>query len=274
MKKKNIRKSVEFVINNYEQDIFDGKKAYEAYVAKNGILRIPNKQNKRLNLKVISFVAASITAIAFILLSVINNDIHVVSMDKKIEVIMPDSSKIVLYPNSSISYNKNSYITKERIITIDSGKVYFDVKENTNKAFIVECDRSTTMVTGTSFQISQNSNGVSIYVETGSVDFSHKESGKYLSLTKGMSALLPNELETPQIINEPLPNPLVWVTGVFIYKNTPLSIVAMELSKYYGVNIRIDNNEHVLTAEFKDNELNEIIDVIETVFNINVYVNE
>ena len=60
------------------------------------------------------------------------------------------------------------------------------------------------------------------------------------------------------------------LNGSFIFDNTPLPKVLEELSKFYKVKLVANKTDKRLTANFKDKNLDEIIEIIEKVLNVKI----
>ncbi|AYN69300.1 FecR family protein [Euzebyella marina] len=90
---------------------------------------------------------------ALYLLSVDRSTIEInnyTQLDK--EFILPDSSIVILKPNSTVSYNKK--FSKREVAL--SGQAFFDVVKDSLKEFTVETSRTSTRVLGTSFLVTEN----------------------------------------------------------------------------------------------------------------------
>lgn len=101
--------------------------------------------------------------------------------DSAISFYLPDSTHIYLNKNSSLSYPDNfAGLTREVKL---SGEAFFEVAHNAQKPFIIEAGNTETKVTGTSFNIREDTQNkkVVITVLTGQVKFKAKKNADHLS---------------------------------------------------------------------------------------------
>lgn len=68
------------------------------------------------------------------------------------QLVLPDGSKVSLYPHSTLKYDSSLYNVRDRRLYL-SGKGFFDVAHNAGKAFIVYSRGISTMALGTAFRI-------------------------------------------------------------------------------------------------------------------------
>ena len=124
---------------------------------------------------------------------------------------------------------------------------------------------------GTSFNVRHLSEKTEVIVETGVVKVSKgKETVELRKGEKvkiiGPQAKLTKELNKDQLYN-------YYRTKEFVANSTPLWRVVEVLNDAYGVNIVIDNPELrnlSLTTTFKEQSLDNILDIISKTFNIKV----
>ncbi|MCH7415067.1 FecR domain-containing protein [Belliella sp. R4-6] len=90
------------------------------------------------------------------------------------EIYLPDSSKVLLKPNSKIRYSSD--FGKERLVDLE-GNAFFDVRKNPNSPFTVQANSLDIKVLGTSFDIMsfKNITESKITVATGLVSVSNEE---------------------------------------------------------------------------------------------------
>ena len=90
------------------------------------------------------------------------------------EIYLPDSSKVLLKPNSKIRYSSD--FVKERLVDLE-GNAFFDVRKNPNSPFTVQANSLEIKVLGTSFDIMsfKNITESKITVATGLVSVSNEE---------------------------------------------------------------------------------------------------
>jgi transmembrane sensor len=124
-------------------------------------------------------IAAAIAILALALYPFINSgpdDITITSGDQVATIYLPDSSKVWLNTNSSLTYS-DGYGIGERTVRLQ-GEGYFDVRHASDQKFFVTTKLSSVEVTGTAFNVKEDSSGVVLTVEKGSVIFTPTDSQK------------------------------------------------------------------------------------------------
>lgn len=169
--------------------------------------------------------------------------------------VLPDSSRVTLYPESTLRYQKGKFGRRERSVLV-SGKAYFRVSPDPACPFRVTGRYGTVRVLGTAFEFDEMSREgeTVVYVTEGRVAFAVKETFGGIFLYPGMAASLKDGAGMPEEMHPDVPNPAAWATGTFVYENTPLEEVLRELSAYYGVRLSSEDTGKMLTAEFDTDE--------------------
>lgn len=184
--------------------------------------------------------------------------------------LLPDSSSVYLNRNSKIIYYNSFYKVREVII---EGQVFFEVKRDELKPFIVKAKGSCIKVLGTSFSVETQTKCTEVIINSGKVSF-YSTSGKSdtLFLTKGDKGIyLYGSQELVKQKNEDI-NYLSWKTHILNFQHTPIKQVVNELQKYFKVEINIDNStipQLYYTSEFTEPSLTDILDEMELVLNMN-----
>jgi len=169
---------------------------------------------------------------------------------------LPDSSKVYLFPGTSLSLPDN-YNQKERIITL-TGKAFFEVKPDASRPFLVRSGRLLTSVLGTSFEVMEiDSTHASIIVRDGKV--SVQSSGRHLStLTAGKRLrydMRQNDFVTDDVNAVAL---CEWWNNGLAFHQASLQEIVHDLSNWYNTPITITGdkwNEEPVTIRFKDHSL-------------------
>ncbi|WP_366139580.1 FecR family protein [uncultured Maribacter sp.] len=165
------------------------------------------------------------------------------------EVILPDSSEIVLNAESSISYSEKNW-DKERNISLQ-GEAYFKVAKG--KRFTVATESGTVAVLGTQFNV-ENRNGffeVTCFEGLVSVTFNNKET----KLPAGSSFLVINGKEVS--VSGPDTTTPSWVNKESSFKSIPLQFVLNELQRQHNVIVEtkdIDTSQ-LFTGTFSNTEI-------------------
>lgn len=197
--------------------------------------------------------------------------------------LLPDSSKVVLHHNSSVTYTKP--FNSKREIDL-KGEAYFEVEHDEQKPFIVYVDSSYVKVLGTKFVVSEysSSKGVEVAVKSGRVELGSQHNSDDGSrtidkLSSGSSIEIPMDKvgvqsrgSTPQISEEVKSDELLdWVEGKMIFRNTPLQNVITDLENRYGVRIIVNDSDILdnrFTSSFDNESLNQVMKVLRITFDI------
>lgn len=149
------------------------------------------------------------------------------------QVNLPDGSQLTLNSGSSIRI-QNDFSKKRYVIIID-GEVYFDVKHDTSKVFIIKSGALTTQVLGTSFNIRayKKLNSMSVGVTRGKVGVNVEGKpvnflvkGQQLYYTKNTSAIRLSAL------NDKV---LAWQKSELVLADASFDEMTVLIQKNYGV---------------------------------------
>ncbi len=182
---------------------------------------------------------------------------------KDTPVRLPDGSKVYLNKGSAVTVHP--FTRKSRPVEL-SGEAYFEVSPDPGKPFIITCGLTTTEVVGTSFNLAQGPDQVTLFVNSGKVIFRAKENTKEaLALTAGESALYADHSLT--MIPNPSPNTHAWHTRQLQFVNTPLPDVLRDVQHYFGLPVRVDNDAILscrisIHRPLKDPQMSGVLDII------------
>jgi transmembrane sensor len=194
------------------------------------------------------------------------------SGDQKKEVFLPDSSRVWLNKNTTLTYSEN-YNEKDRNVTLE-GEAFFEVKKDKEKPFIVSGKVSRTQVLGTSFNVRSLKNEASdeIKVIEGKVSFAYMKEQKQeeVLLLAGDKAVTQEngKIEKTKIQDE---NFLSWQSDKLAFDNTPLQEVVTDLENYFNVPVIIQNPDlHTckFTGTFTKPQIEEIMKVLSVSINL------
>lgn len=197
---------------------------------------------------------------------------------------LPDSSKIVLHHNSSVTYS--TPFRDKREIDLE-GEAYFEVEDNKQKPFIVYVDSSYVKVLGTKFVVSgyEGNDGVEVAVKSGRVELGKQHSvdseTQTIDKTTSQEAIeipvnkvgVSNRNSTPEISETIDSDELFdWVEGKMIFKNTPLKKVLTDLENRYGVRFVVQEKKLLqknFTSSFDDESLEQVLTVLKISLDVN-----
>lgn len=185
------------------------------------------------------------------------------------EFVLPDSTKVYLNSNTSLSYPLVFSNTFREVKV--SGQAYFEVAENKKVPFIVTTGKINVEVTGTEFMTTnyKHEKLTEIVLIEGGINLFQ---GDYLTSRKNIVKLEPghkaflevgnNELVTTGVDKEKY---LAWKNGILIFRNDPMPEVVLRLNRWFNVDIKLVGNElkdYVYTATFEEESLTQILELL------------
>lgn len=195
---------------------------------------------------------------------------------KSIQYHLPDGSKVVMEPNSSISYARDFNVKSEREVYL-SGQAFFNVTRNISRPFYVYANELVTKVLGTSFTVTafENSKQMEVAVKTGKVAVFTRSGNMEISKSSPETILTPNHRVLYSRLQESMNKYLVEAPQVLEcseitpygadYQEIPVSVVFDNLEKSYGIDIVYDEvilKNCLLTASFSQESLYDKIELI------------
>lgn len=205
----------------------------------------------------------------------------------KTKLILPDSTQVWLNAGSKLSYSNDYGETVREVKLV--GEAYFDVTHNANKPFIIHTDKMDIKVLGTAFNVkcypNEKSMEASLFRGSIEVTLKNRQSQKII--------LKPNEklvLNTADTLLEKQPfskknnfhntqEPVVaiehvmyydeqanaavessWVENKLIFRAETFEELAMQMERWYGVQIHFQNNalkQIKLTGIFERETINQ-----------------
>lgn len=124
---------------------------------------------RRATVAVIGAMAAGLTVIFLPALQVRLQADHLTGVAEQREITLEDGSKVALDAGSAIAVR---YGTARREVELLSGQAFFEVVPNQSRPFIVAAAGAAATVTGTAFSVGTAASGVTVAVQSGSVDVS------------------------------------------------------------------------------------------------------
>jgi len=181
-----------------------------------------------------------------------------------------DGSVITLNSFATLRYAQEAR-TKRRVATLDEGEVFFKVKSDPDRPFVVQSGDVTITVLGTSFHVRRVGEETEVIVESGHVKVTGPKREVELSL--GRRLLINTSTHRFEVgeVSDQLHN--YYVDNRFVAVNTPLWRLTEVLSQAYHTDIRIENPEIrnlPITTTFRRDDLDQILNVIGATLRIEV----
>ncbi|SFF90828.1 FecR family protein [Prevotella sp. KH2C16] len=161
------------------------------------------------------------------------------SATKVMELTLPDSTKVWLNKNGTISYPE-AFGDGERRVEL-SGEALFSVSKNPDRPFIVSSRGVSTRVLGTVFNFNthckDNQEEVSLLEGRLEITGNHGE-GKIV-IQPNQKAVIDKTRHTIEVMNVYAPLDAVWHDGMIPFRNMSIRDIAHVLEGLYGVSIDI-----------------------------------
>jgi transmembrane sensor len=192
-------------------------------------------------------------------------DMLAITSDKQsVQDTLPDGSMAFLNKGSAIDYHYDP-AKKKRSVKL-TGEVYFDVKHEETKPFIIETNDVIIEDIGTTFNVKAypESPTIEVFVETGEVAFYTKENPG-LRLLEGETGIYHKQSKSFARIAQSDTNVLSYKTRVFNFYNVDLGTVVESLNEIYEVKIKLANKKLEscrLNVSFKGEPIEVIADII------------
>ena len=182
------------------------------------------------------------------------------------EVVLPDGTKVWLNSESTIKYSV-PFQKESRSIDL-VGEAFFDVTKNPDQPFIVESGKVKVKVLGTRFNCKAYSNDptIEVILEEGKIALQYGNAGEKDSFMKPGDRLVYEKKSNTAILeNENISKYIAWHTGKLVFDNTPMTEVAQLLSRWYGVDVNVENDEirnYRFTTTFENESLFQVIELL------------
>ncbi len=178
---------------------------------------------------------------------------------------LSDGTKIVLGPLSSVKV-ASGYGTTNREVEI-RGDAYFEVIHDSARPFTVHAGNATIQDIGTKFAVrADDIGGIGVSVSEGSVSVAQLQSpAPAVVLKAGDQGTVDRGGKVVAHRGAATDDDMAWLNGRLVFRETPLSEVASEMRRWYGINLQLADpslaNRH-LTATFSGEPPDRVLDVL------------
>ena len=144
-------------------------------------------------------------------------------------VLLEDGSTAMLNTDSAIAVNMED---GKRSVKLFKGEVFFDVKPDPSRPFLVRADHSTTRVLGTRFFVNHRQESDEIKVLSGRVEVSGNQGWKdpVVLGEDEMVAVFDTKIGQPKKLDSKLATS--WINGFLAYENETLESVINTINRY------------------------------------------
>jgi len=162
---------------------------------------------------------------------------------KRIEVILPDNSKVWLNAGSQLTF-PTLFDAVERRVYLE-GEGYFDVEGDGECPFYVHTANMVVKVLGTTFNISSYKDDpfASTVLLSGEIELQGVGETLFEShvLKPGTAAVLRKDSKRLSISKETVEDHVSWTRKQLVLKNTPLSEILARLERVYNTDITVES---------------------------------
>lgn len=189
---------------------------------------------------------------------------------------LPDASTVVLNKKSSITFE---YDRREKTRKVKlKGEGFFEVKHEEEKPFVIETDEALVRDLGTAFNVRSypDKDTIEVVVQSGVVQFyTMKDPG--LTINAGETGYYSKRGKLFTKLAKADTNVLAYKTRVFSFHATDLKSIVEQINEVYDSKIRLANEaigSCQLTVTFRNDELDNMVEIISETLGLSVERNE
>ena len=178
-------------------------------------------------------LAAAIGAAGYAYLSRTNDTRYATGIGEREIISLADGSRIELNTQTVL---RLSHEAGKRIVKLESGQAYFDIKHDAAHPFVVLTGQHRVTDIGTKFEVRTDASHVQVTLFEGSAQFESDNA----SVTRQNAILVPGDVavataQSMRIVRKPtqkLMAELGWRHGVIVFDHTTLADAASEFNRY------------------------------------------
>lgn len=196
----------------------------------------------------------------------------------KSNITLPDGTQVILNAGSKLTYD-DEFKGQTREVRL-TGEAYFDVVHDAQHPFIIHTGTGIIKVLGTSFNVRDYENEpsfettlirgrVEVNLNANNTNKIVLKPGEKVVVTKRQALSRKNRASEvtikPFTITEGLVAEISWTKGQLAFVNTPLSDIARDLDRQFGVRIRFQSDrvkEYKYTGVFDETNAEEILKIL------------
>ena len=152
------------------------------------------------------------------------------------QVVLPDSSVVILNAGSEISFPKRFRGNKRNVQL--NGEAFFNIKHNPSAAFTIHAPHIQVQVLGTSFVMADGDHipAAKVSVKTGRVSVTTDEKKTQLGANEG---LVYDQLNRIVSIDRHMDADIEWTNKQLVFNNSSLTDVFQEMERMFSVRIKV-----------------------------------
>lgn len=191
-------------------------------------------------------------------------------------LFLPDSTKVTLNANSSITYIEKDFYTKSRKVVLE-GQAFFDVMHTLdNQNFRVHTSELYVEVLGTRFDVNSRRGTTKVMLEEGKVRVDVERNNKPANtvvMKPGDLAQVSQESKDIDLRNVNSSTYLAWRNNTLVFNGTPLSEIAQVLEDNYGYTVTFGDVSLVdrkFSGSSPSDDVPELLNTLSRIFNIRI----
>ncbi len=157
------------------------------------------------------------------------------------DALLPDGTRIHLGAATGLHLDFSPQL---RRVEAAEGEVYYQVKHDRSRPFVVQAGDVTVTAVGTAFAIRREAGNVSVVVTEGAVDIAaHNASTRTLLRAQAGQRMRYEQGELVAAIGSPthLPAAIEWRPDLLRFEDEPLRVVVASLNRYAGKSIELQD---------------------------------
>jgi transmembrane sensor len=182
------------------------------------------------------------------------------------KVMLADGTLVWLKPGSRLTY-PDRFAGNTREVSLE-GEALFEVAKDATHPFLIHCGELTTAVLGTSFNIRSTQSQTEVFVLTGRVSVTAKQTRENVELLPHESVVYAHATRALQKIGKQEEKQAeVYIQGTeysMLFENITLTEIAKRIEGKFNVRMTLEGplNNCMITADFTDQSLSNTLDIM------------
>jgi len=190
-----------------------------------------------------------------------------VGKGEKVNIVLPDGTKVNMNAETNLSYGSNDFNQKHRSISM-SGEAYFEVVKNEKIPFIIRTSDAEIEVLGTTFNLLTREDESSVEVDliSGSVSLKPNNSKEEVILHPDQRAVLNKRDGKISVFTSDHSESSAWRRGELVFNGASMKQVFKEIERSYDVIINENFSDTIMndlfTGTFSTHNIDETMTIL------------
>jgi transmembrane sensor len=178
---------------------------------------------------------------------------------KKLTIKLADGSEIKLNSGSTIKIYQD--FSKQRFVRLQ-GEAFFKIARDTLRPFVVEANATKTTVLGTSFNINTFDSATQVTVASGKVLVQNELAHAFL-LPNQQATIAHKQAQIKTLVID-VNSVTAWRNNILLFQNQSVQSVALQLERWYGVEIEVGANlgNKKISGKFINENMHTVLEAI------------